>query len=70
MDIGEEILSRGESRMDEEEKDRYLEDRDMEEMIDHDMMDIVLGIVVLLGEDQIPEADRIPEAEKDSGEID
>ena len=67
MDIGEEIHSREESRMDEEEKDRYLEDRrDMEEMIDRSMVDIV----ILLGGDQTPEEDRIPEAEKDSGEID
>ena len=56
--------------MDEEERDRYLEDQDMEEMIDRDMMDIVQGIGILHGEDQIPEVDQIPEAEMDSGEID
>ena len=39
-------------------------------MIDRGMMDIVMGIVTLLGGDQIPEADLTPEAEKDSREID
>ena len=56
--------------MEEMDKGLCLEDRDTEEMIDRDMMDIVLGIVILLGRDQIPEADRTPEAEKDSGKID
>ena len=71
VDTREEAHSREENRMDEEEKDRYLEDRrDMEEMIDRDMMDIVRGIGIRLGYDWIPEADQILEEEMDSGEID
>ena len=67
MDIREGVHSREESLMDKEEKDRYLEDRrDMEEMIDRSMVDIV----ILPGGDQTPEEDRIPETEKDFGEID
>ena len=38
----------------------------MEEMIDRRMVDIV----ILPGGDQTPEEDRIPETEKDFGEID
>ena len=38
----------------------------MEEMIDRGMVDIV----ILPGGDQTPEEDRIPEIEKDFGEID
>ena len=57
--------------MDKEEKDLCLEDRrGMEAMIDRDMMDIVLGIVIRLGGDQIPEAGRSLEEEMDFGEID
>ena len=72
MDIGEEIPIKEESLMDvvEMDRDRYLEDRDMEEMIDRGMMDIGLGIVISLGEGRILEVDRSPEAEKGSDEID
>ena len=57
--------------MEEEEKDRYLEDRrDMEVVKGRDMTDIVLGIVILPGGDQTPEADQSLEEEMDFREID
>ena len=68
MDIGEEVPINEESLMDETEtgRDRHLGDRDMVDMfqIDRDMVAINLGIVIRLG------GDRIPEAEKDLDVID
>ena len=71
MDTREEIRSREEIPMEEEENGRYLEDRrDMEVVKGRDMTDIGLGIVILPGGDQTPEADRSLEEEMDFGEID
>ena len=65
----EEILSNEESLMEEEERDRYLEDhRDMEVVTDQDM--IVPMVILPLFEDLTPEADQNLEEETDFVEID
>ena len=73
MDTREEAHFKEETLMEEEETGRYLEGRrDMEAVEGRDMMDIVLGIVIMIlpGGDQTPEADRSLEEEMDFGEID
>ena len=66
----EEILSNEESPMEDEERDRYLEDhRDMEVVTDQDMIVPMVVILPLFG-DLTPEADQNLEEETDFVEID